>query len=218
MKTVKIIERKDNHSQESSKVDEDSPDEQQERSHTQVGWSWHQEDILITSEDDTSISVSGDEVNKEFYSDSSDDDSLPSLLVSRFIAESSDKDYNFIDDESSDEEDSSKEYNLRIIHSSEDESMSSAIPSSEDEPSDEEDSSKDHDLSPQECFAQLRRSTKKNYDEVMLDSGSTISIYNDKDLVENIMTALQKFNVIYKCRQRNNQQIGEHNRIRKRVL
>ena len=63
---------------------------------------------------------------------------------------------------------------------------------SNDESSDEEDSSKDHDLSAQECFAQPKRSTKKNNDEVLLDSGSTISIFKDKHLVENIRTAKNK--------------------------
>ena len=70
--------------------------------------------------------------------------------------------------------------------------MFSTIPSSEDESSDEEDSSKDHDLSTQECFVQPEGSAKKNNDEVLLDSGSTISIFKDKHLVENIRTAKNK--------------------------
>ena len=64
------------------------------------------------SEDDTDISVSEDEVEEGFYSDSRDDNSLPSLMVSRFIDESSDEDYDYSEDESSDEEDSSEEHDL----------------------------------------------------------------------------------------------------------
>ena len=55
---------KDSHFQETSKADEDTKDKKnnstQESTHTQVGWSMHQDTMIIMSDDDTDKTVSGD--------------------------------------------------------------------------------------------------------------------------------------------------------------
>ena len=80
----------------------------------------------------------------------------------------------------------------RFIDDSSDEETDDERNYSEDEFSDEEESnSKDHNCRAQECFAQPKRVDKRK-DEVMLDSGSTISIFKDEHLIQNIRTAKQK--------------------------
>ena len=102
IKTGKEI-HKDNRCQETSDVGEETQEEQnneQERSHTQVGWSMHQSAYSIMSDDDTA-SVSGYD---DYYSDLDDSDSLPESVLKLFTDDSN---FNEIDtdDERSDEDD-----------------------------------------------------------------------------------------------------------------
>lgn len=81
---------KDNHNPETAEVNE-LPAEQS--SHTRVVWSMHQ-DVTLTSDDDTNMSVSENdwETISDYYSES-EEDSLPGFIVRSLVDSDSDDDY-----------------------------------------------------------------------------------------------------------------------------
>ena len=77
-------------SDDSDDSEDDYSDDSDEQSNKQVGWSWHQDSKIIISEEEKSTVSDYENVDGGFYSDSSDD-SLPSLMVGRYV-DSSDSD------------------------------------------------------------------------------------------------------------------------------